>query len=429
MFILGQFANSMGQNTDILTVVLQNKKTSYRVGQITPTRVLSNIKETYAGLPKDVDRYEISVIDMQLKQSIYSRFLSGEMDSARYNLLSKMYQIEDSAYSKNFVNQGIKVFSALKGSKKIIICDSNNNNDFSDDSVQVFDISLRNKRISLDSLTPFVVNYEYFYKNQILKKTSWIKLRPFDVSYMIKDSVKKLLLVVCSIAEHHKALTEIKGKYFTITLPGTLFKGGDYKTAPVIFTDSLDNKESAITPLPRIGEQFVLNENVKAKILSISEFGDTLKLQVYENNELEIGYRLGDRTVLSSFQDINNEDFNPEKNTKKYIMLDFWGTWCVPCVAGIPKLKAFYEKYKDNIELISIACDKDIEKVKKFVRDKQMNWIHKFELNSNNLNSEQWVNQLRIECYPTFILLDRNGKILSRGCGGEQLSKIAKILN
>lgn len=75
-----------------------------------------------------------------------------------------------------------------------------------------------------------------------------------------------------------------------------------------------------------------------------------------------------------------------------------------------------------------IAYDKDIDKVKKFIEEKDMNWVHKFE-NNGEKNPEKLVEKLNVECFPTFILLDKSGKILSRGCGEEQLKEIEKILN
>jgi thiol-disulfide isomerase/thioredoxin len=133
-------------------------------------------------------------------------------------------------------------------------------------------------------------------------------------------------------------------------------------------------------------------------------------------------------TIMEDFQDVKNRPFMVKTHTEKYLMLDFWGTWCVPCVAGIPKLKAFQEKHKDKIELISVAYEKDVEKVKKFISEKQMDWTHKFELNDNSVNPTHLVSKLRIDCYPTFILLDKSGKILARGCGEQELEKIARMI-
>lgn len=64
----------------------------------------------------------------------------------------------------------------------------------------------------------------------------------------------------------------------------------------------------------------------------------------------------------------------------KFLVLDFWGTWCGYCVGGIPKMKEYYSKYKDQIEFISIDC-----------RDTKQNWlqaIDKYELNWVNLFTE-----------------------------------------
>ncbi|MEQ8906880.1 TlpA disulfide reductase family protein [Ekhidna sp.] len=69
---------------------------------------------------------------------------------------------------------------------------------------------------------------------------------------------------------------------------------------------------------------------------------------------------------------ISNEDF---KN--QYYMLDFWATWCAPCVAKRPKLEALKEKFDDRIQIVSISLDKDVQTVEDFRSKKYpMSWYH-----------------------------------------------------
>jgi thiol-disulfide isomerase/thioredoxin len=96
----------------------------------------------------------------------------------------------------------------------------------------------------------------------------------------------------------------------------------------------------------------------------------------------------------------------------KYVYIDFWATWCAPCIKEIPYLKKVEEAYKEkNIEFVSISVDKkrDYEKWKNMVRDKEMSGI------------QLWFKEDRtfrdavggIEMIPTFFLIDPEGKIVS----------------
>jgi thiol-disulfide isomerase/thioredoxin len=62
-----------------------------------------------------------------------------------------------------------------------------------------------------------------------------------------------------------------------------------------------------------------------------------------------------------SLPDINGKNLTLYDFKRKYIVLDFWGTWCVSCVKGFPKLKDYYSKYNDKIEFIGIDCQDNVE--------------------------------------------------------------------
>ena len=102
----------------------------------------------------------------------------------------------------------------------------------------------------------------------------------------------------------------------------------------------------------------------------------------------------------------------------KYVLLDFWGTWCGPCVAQIPHLKETYEKYRDRgFEILGMDREVDdkqtAEKVRKFLADKGVTWT---QATSESI-SELVEKRFRIGVFPTTFLLDPQGRIVPPGAG------------
>lgn len=97
----------------------------------------------------------------------------------------------------------------------------------------------------------------------------------------------------------------------------------------------------------------------------------------------------------------------------KTVLLDFWGTWCGPCVAEIPNLVKVYKEFKDDdFEIISISSDllmnaKTTKEFKKFVEQNKMNWVLVLDDKKNPIQ-----NLYSITHWPTLFLIDKNGVVI-----------------
>ena len=93
-----------------------------------------------------------------------------------------------------------------------------------------------------------------------------------------------------------------------------------------------------------------------------------------------------------------------------YVLLDFWGTWCGPCVGEIPNLKKVYAAFHEKgFEILSISSDKfDTQKLEEYVTEKGMNWNHVLEGMGGPVQE-----LYKIRSYPSLFLIDPEGKVVS----------------
>lgn len=156
-----------------------------------------------------------------------------------------------------------------------------------------------------------------------------------------------------------------------------------------------------------------------------------------EIKKLENGSPGSTATVFGA-KDINGVRLNlTDFKGKKYVMLDFWASWCVPCRKGNPHLIGLYNKYKEKgFEIIGVANDDTaVEAWRKAVeQDKIGIWRHVlsgYKRNASEHEKSEYINELYgIHTLPTKILIDKNGLIVGRyGGGGEDDAAMDKKLD
>lgn len=191
------------------------------------------------------------------------------------------------------------------------------------------------------------------------------------------------------------------------------------------------NNTSSYAGLWFIGDMMMRNQLTidEVKVL-ISNIDDEYK----KNNFYEVlnirtnadKYAVGKTiTNFKSTLTSNNRPFCLSSLKGKYVLLDFWGTWCGPCMTGMPSIKALKDDNINKLEIIGIAKDKK-EKWLAEIKKGNMNWIHIL----NGDGEENFVSKFNITGYPTKILIDPNGKVLYRtqGESTESYKKINELI-
>ncbi len=106
----------------------------------------------------------------------------------------------------------------------------------------------------------------------------------------------------------------------------------------------------------------------------------------------------------------------------KYVLLDFWGHWCHPCIQAMPKVNALHQQYADKLTIIGIAMEgpNSAPLWKKAIRQHHVPGLQLSELQANEGPVMTGYN---INAYPTYLLLDPQGKLVARTDDVDEITK------
>jgi len=167
-------------------------------------------------------------------------------------------------------------------------------------------------------------------------------------------------------------------------------------------------------------KQGIFKNTLESKYIKYQEY---VKVREAEKNLTE-GKTAPDFTLKT----LTNSELSLSTIKDKIIVLDFWGSWCGWCVKGFPRMKEYYKKYKDKIEIIGIACNDTEDNWKKSVKANKLDWLH--VINEKDIDKD--VSFIYgIQGYPTKIILDKDRKIIARFAGESDdfYKKLDDLLN
>ena len=136
----------------------------------------------------------------------------------------------------------------------------------------------------------------------------------------------------------------------------------------------------------------------------------------------------GELAPSFSLHDTKGETISLSSLHGRIVLLDFWATWCAPCIASLPDIRKLAQQFPvDQFALVSINEDEDIEPWRKFLAKEEMNWPQCRDQGWALFHSFGLAPARKI-VVPAYIVLDRDGLVLHKARGLEDASSLSKVI-
>lgn len=362
--------------------------------------------EIYKDIPKGLEDYTFSlgVWNSDPRQSVWSRLKAGMIDSASVydQWFGGLSEEQLSRFTDEFVDTQVSVLYAEKSDEHIFIVDQDNDESFLDEKIHYL-------TPPPDSIMPLLVEsptysalIERNLNKQVVQDSAYITFNPFRGMISIGASEHRFTTINID--------GELKHIYVNNKMHGIRYDEDYFR---MIVSDEPFTEENALPFMGeksksqlRFGDRFQ-TEFANYRVVGISEDGLDLKLLRESKDVAWYGTQIGATAPMIEGQTISGEAFRSEKG--KFRILDFWATWCAPCLGEVPYLldaNEFFEGF--DFEVVSIADDKK-EQVEPFVKRREMDWAHLIAKESGEVLKDYGVTG-----YPTYYLLDDENKVLMR---------------
>jgi thiol-disulfide isomerase/thioredoxin len=385
------------------------------------------------GVPETIEEYVVRSISMQPEQNIWEFYRKNILSKEQFLASRERMGIDTTKLTDQEFDHRILILTGThKNGKRVVITDTDNDKDFSNEIIFEYDYPLPpEEQRQMDKTIPLVkASVQLFVDGQIIDHEVDLHISPYEnyrtlTYHSVENEIERNYHLFASMPFHKRGEVVLQDQVYNVfaTTNGVnpVFHEGNTR----IFISPSDSEPSERDgDIPASVGEVINLDGHDYRIESISSLGESLKLSYLGENPDPFGITEGYNVPRFNAVTLSYDEFNLSRYPGKFVLIDFWGTWCGPCVRLIPELKKLHTEYKDkDFQLVGVAYDNDPDMVREFTKENQMDWIHIF-VDQNRRENNSLVELFRVSSFPTKILIDPSGKILARGRSIDEIRNI-----
>ncbi|WP_162056266.1 TlpA family protein disulfide reductase [Pontibacter pamirensis] len=386
------------------------------MGAIGPEAEDSPFKSELRGVPAKLKNIKRHHFIFDEKQFFYQNFLNEKISKEEFERLKQAlkYEPNEKEFSKNSLRASVYIITGEdeKGNR-VWLADTDTDLDFSDEKA----------RPLLTYSDPFNFGkYKSFADNAVQIKHQ--RMRDGKVT----EEVFPLAIVAPLEGEHvyfnyprhYTATVKAGNKAYAIALESNRFLSEDLddgNNSMVVLTDDIKGKTVDLSVPVRPNQYFNLGEDVY-QYLGVDSREKVAKIKRVKDAGSVKSAQVGFPTIDFEGKDYTSgKEVTMKKLKGKYVLLDFWATWCTPCIKEFPRLKALSSHYdKSKFEIIGIIGRSEPKDLAKLIDKHKLTWPQ--------VLSDEIVEKHGVSSYPSTFLISPEGKVIYKDLKGEELEKV-----
>lgn len=403
-------------------------------------KIYKELLNSISNIPK-LDSFMVVSLALQKFPSDYTQYKSGYPD--KDILKSNHDHLKDTLLLnvEEPIHSELLALSGFRNETQIIIPDLNYNKDFSDDLEFNYPIEIKdiftNDLDDKSNFSEIELSFQTIQNEKIYNLQRSVLIYPrannkhiYLIDSGVLDTLTNQYSIMLEFLDYAKGNLSYGGIDYSIAIQGKSYENVVIVFKPENLKYEPNNQFLQQFLTFRLGDTITLGENsfVFEELTADFKKLNLEKIELHNNQEKDFSFE--NRFKNEKIEDFNRNYFDVlpiNKEVPKYTLVEFWGTWCVPCLKLTPKIKDFNKNYGHIADVISIAYDDDIEAAESYVKRNNLKWKHGIVLRTERLKSI--ISKWDIKIFPTLLLFDKNNQFIYGGNSESALIKIDSIMH